>query len=100
MADKWTMEMIKQANKDAGYFWFDGYTMKFWDTHTEGGPYSGSGGVYFVTSEQSDERGGRKYSVRQFHPNTGCVTSQNGHFLAYNTRDQAIAAAKEAANCL
>jgi hypothetical protein len=96
---KWTMAMIRAKNKEVGHNWFSRGAMEFFNSRIERGVYQGSGGIYFVSSEQflpyDSEPKPRKYSVRQFDPETGHVNTVN----SFNdmTREDAIAKAKELA---
>jgi hypothetical protein len=68
-AQKWTVNAIKQAVRATGSHWFDPSTMRFFGTQILPTVYQGSGGIYFVTSEQPPH-GRRAYTVRQFVPKT------------------------------
>lgn len=76
MPKTWTITEIKQANRAAGNHYFEPATMRFFDSRVERRVYSGNGGVYFVTSEQfhgSQGTAPRRWTVRQFHPETGDI---------------------------
>ena len=78
-----TISKIKAANKAAGHHFFDRATMRFFQSRIERGLYQGKGGVFFITSEQIHEDG-RTYSVRQFDPATGHVTTLQGGVAEYS----------------
>lgn len=66
-----TMADVKQANKDAGYYFFSRDTMRFFGTRIVSALYKNN---TFITSDYTDfERNNRAYSVRVFHPETGIV---------------------------
>ena len=66
-----TMADVKQANKDAGYYFFSKDTMRFFGTRIVSALYKNN---TFITSDYTDfERNNRAYSVRVFHPETGIV---------------------------
>jgi hypothetical protein len=92
----YTMAAIKEVNKAHGGHWFDRSSMRFFDTRLGQTVYQGPGGIYFVTSEQFHDgafHGARKFTVRQFNPETGDVETA-GKFQAYTTGEGARAAAK------
>jgi len=74
---QWTIGNIKYANKQAGFYWFEPATLRFFASRIGRNVYQGAGGIYFVSSEQFTESSGytlgRKYTVRQFNPETGDV---------------------------
>ncbi len=94
-----TITEIKQANKKAGFHWFDKDTMECWGTKIESQVYSGPGGVFFVTSGwdgfRGKEQGKRAYSVRGFNPETSQIKTIGQ--LGQYTRDKAKDKAKELA---
>ena len=66
-----TMADVKQANKDAGYYFFSKDTMRFFGTRIVSALYKNN---TFITADYTDfERNNRAYSVRVFHPETGIV---------------------------
>lgn len=66
-----TMADVKQANKDAGYYFFSRDTMQFFGTRIVSALYKNN---TFITSDYTDfERNNRAYSIRVFHPETGIV---------------------------
>jgi hypothetical protein len=90
---------IELANTAAGFHWFEPATLRAFRSRILASVYHGGGGVFFVSSEQLDSWTGveapRRYTVRQFHPETGNI-SKVGEFNAL-TRARAITAAKRAA---
>jgi len=95
---KWTMADIKAANKAAGKFFFERDTMRFFKSRACRAVYQGPGGVFFVTSEQgptADDK--RRYTVRQFNPDTGEVDTA-GEFQAFAAEHAARAEARRLAN--
>lgn len=100
MAEHWTMTAIKAANKAAGRYWFEPGTLRFFDSHVGQTVYQGAGGVYFVSSERFHGSRGysapRRYTVRQFDPETGAVDTV-GPFNEL-MRSAAIAKAKGASD--
>lgn len=74
-----SMHQIHQANRDAGYHFFDRNTMRFFDSRILLYVYHGPGGTYFVTSEQFHPTRGtsepRRYTVRKFFPESGDIKS-------------------------
>jgi uncharacterized protein (DUF1330 family) len=95
-----TIDDIKAANKAAGGHWFDADTLRFFRSQVTPTVYEGPGGVFFVTSEQYASMEGplhpRRYSLRQFHPETGSVDTV-GDFQQYRTSLAARQAARKAA---
>lgn len=68
-----TIADVKQANKDAGYYFFSRDTMRFFGTRIVSALYKNN---TFITSDYiSFERNNRAYSVRVFHPETGIVNT-------------------------
>ena len=66
-----TMADVKQANKDAGYYFFSKDTMRFFGTRIVSALYKNN--TFITTDYTSFERNNRAYSVRVFHPETGIV---------------------------
>lgn len=93
------IEQIKRANEQAGQFFFQPKTLRFFSSRILSDVFEGPGGVFFVTSEK---RGGhlgdgpRRFTVRRFMRNTGNVIT-HGEFVEYQTAAQAKCAAKRAA---
>lgn len=68
-----TIADVKQANKDAGYYFFSRDTMRFFGTRIESALYKNN---TFITSDYTGfERNNRAYSVREFHSETGIVNT-------------------------
>jgi hypothetical protein len=95
----WTIGAIKALNKAKGQYFFEPATLRFFDSKIEPRVYEGSGGVYFVTSEQFHGSNGssnpRKWTVRRFYPVTGEVDTV-GQFNDMD-RHSAMVAAKRLA---
>ena len=66
-----TMADVKQANKDAGYYFFSKDTMRFFGTRIVSALYKNN--TFITTDYTGFERNNRAYSVRVFHPETGIV---------------------------
>jgi hypothetical protein len=94
--ETYTIEDIRLANEAAGKHWFDESSMRFFRTRIYEPVYHGTGGVFFVTSEKSPD-GERRYSVRQFHPETGDVDT-HGEFNSHRGKAAADRASKRAAS--
>ena len=93
-----SMQDIKGANHSAGQFFFEPSSMRFFASRVGDKVYQGSGGVFFVTSEQftcSEGTKPRRYTVREFHPETADVSTV-GEFNEM-TRSQAHTTAAAAA---
>jgi hypothetical protein len=81
-----SIEQIRQANKSIGDYFFGPGAMRFFSSRVSEIVYCGTGGVYFVTSEQfkGDPASGvagkpRSYTVRKFNPET-CGVDTVGDF--------------------
>jgi hypothetical protein len=77
-----TMTQIKQANKDAGFFFFSRDTMNHFKSQVPRqmpirAEFSDDI-VFFITSEKYGENSPRRYHVRVFHPSTGDCCSGSG----------------------
>ncbi len=83
--DNYTIRDIKRINKEKGYYFFSPGAMGFFNSQVEDKVFHGSGGIFFTTSEQFDNGiSKRKYTVRQFHPETGNVnTASEFNELSY-----------------
>ena len=68
---------IELANRQVGHHFFDVGTKRFFRSRIGRNVYEGSGGVYFVTSEQFEGSNGsrapRRYTVRRFDPATAHI---------------------------
>lgn len=60
-----TITAIKRANREAGQYFFEPDTMRFFDSHVDDRVH---GGRYFVTTEKPPH-GARHYTVREAMPN-------------------------------
>lgn len=69
--------------------------MKFFNTVVYDDVYQGAGGIYFVSSEQADDKSGRLFTVRCYDPNERRITTA-GTFCSIATKRYAIKMAK---NC-
>lgn len=93
----WEWDYIKGRNQDAGHYFFDAPTMRFFRTRLHDEPvYLGDDKYLFVTSEQDTEDGAwggqRRFSVRRFdHGKVSTV----GEFGQYDSQTQALAAIEE-----
>ena len=61
-----TMADIRYANRSKGFHFFDRATMRFFDSRVVSAPYHGTGGCFFITSEQFHGSGG--YSAPRKSP--------------------------------
>ena len=86
---------LKEANWAAGFHFFDRDSMRFFRSRVIPTVYAGPGGVFFVTSEQFDEKSTRNFTVRKFDPKTGGVDTL-GEFNK-SSRADALRAARNAA---
>lgn len=73
-----TIDDIRLSNAQHGQFFFSPSTMRFFKSRVGREVYEGPGGVYFATSEQGPS-GIRRYTVRQFIPETGWVKTAGEH---------------------
>ncbi len=91
-----TIDEIKLSNQQHGYYFFEPAALRFFSSRIGRSVYKGPGGVYFTTSEQFVPSSGkpepRRYTVRQFYPETGNVESAGG-FQAYSSSGAARMAA-------
>lgn len=89
-----SMTQVKEAQRRAGFHFFERDTMSFFRSRVES-PLIG--GRLFVTSEQFvDSRGNkadRRYTIREVQEDASIDTV--GKFQEYDTKRQAIAAAKK-----
>ena len=67
------MADVKQANKNAGYYFFSKDTMRFFGTRIVSTLYKNN--TFITTDYTGFERNNRAYSVRVFHPETGIVNT-------------------------
>lgn len=80
----WSIEAIKNTNKNRGFFWFSQSTMRFFRSRISSKVYEGPGGVFFVSSEVPPH-GKRVYAVREFDPKTGAVARSYGKDFCRST---------------
>lgn len=92
----YSIDDIKRINKDKGFYFFSPDTMRFFNSRVGDSVYQGIGGIFFVTSEKYDYKSDRKYTVREFEPESGNITTVDD-FNEY-TRYQAHSRAKWCAN--
>lgn len=68
----WTIDLIREADRRAGRYFFSASTMRFFSSRVLPSVYEGPGGIYFLTSEQFRGSDGvsapRKYTIRKFTP--------------------------------
>jgi len=81
---------IKTKNKEVGEHFFDDSTMNFFESKISNKTF----GNYFVTSECGPS-GLRRYTVREFNPNTGSIKT-HGLFQEFDTLREAQSVAKKA----
>lgn len=93
---RYTMAEIKAANAAAGFNFFSRDTMRFFNSRIESTPYCGPAGVFFITSEPKgfSDVVIRGYTVREFHAESGNVTT----LARFNHLDDARKAARDAAH--
>lgn len=86
---RWTISSIKAANRAADLYFFSKGATLFFNSKILPSVYQGSGGVYFVTGERMEQYMPYSYKVRQFHPDSGRVTTAKSdigqEFLAKET---------------
>ena len=83
-----TIDEIKQANEDAGRFWFSPGALRFFNSHIHSPVF---GGRYFVSSERFDETYPKLFTVHRINDEGHIETI--GEFQQYETLDDAQAAA-------
>jgi hypothetical protein len=69
------MDDIKRINQENGHHFFSDGAMRFFNSRVGDTVFQGNGGVFFVTSEQYDYNTDRKYTVREFNPETGNINT-------------------------
>jgi len=85
-----TIQEAKMINKEKGKHFFDKDTMKFFDSRIETDALRFGQLIddkYFVTSEKDGDQP-RKFTVREFNPLTGGVSTV-GDFQEFSTREVA-----------
>jgi hypothetical protein len=83
---------IRDANRAAGYHFFDADTLAFFKSIIYTPVY---GGYFFVTSERAPHGGLRRFTVRNACSN-GSIDTVGEGFQAYATQAGAVKAAKTA----
>ncbi|MBW3127279.1 hypothetical protein [Hymenobacter profundi] len=68
MSTIYDLALIKAAHQNHGGHFFSAGALRFFRSRISEKVYQGPGGIYFVTSEQFDERSPRLYTVRCFQP--------------------------------
>ena len=82
---EYSIKDIKDANAEAGWFWFEPATMAFFNTVIESKPpIQGPGGVYLITSDRMSPDDPKLYTIRAFDPETGIVCTE-GEFRGFDT---------------
>jgi hypothetical protein len=98
--DTLTIDDVKRINARMGYHFFSPSAVRFFSSQVESGLLDNH---CFVTSEQDTGRvsdtikawnGERRYSVRFFNEETGCIETI-GKFGAYATLAEALRAARD-----
>lgn len=90
---RYSINMIKTANRQAGHFFFSPDTMRMFHSIIYPATYHGADYVFFVTSERYVEAadGPRVYQVRTFDPATGQILPSMDN--RYSTLEEAQARA-------
>ena len=78
----YSIEQIKYANKERGQHFFSRGALRFFHSRIGRKVHRGPGGIYFVSSEQFDERSPRLYTVRRFDLVSAAVDTV-GEFQQY-----------------
>jgi hypothetical protein len=95
-----TIQQIKQANRNLGHSYFEPDTIRFFRSRCCGGvfPARNGKGSFFVTSEKFVGSGGftkpRRYTVRFCKSNGDCGTAKGREFQEFTDRRTALNAAK------
>lgn len=77
---QWDIDEIKEANENAGRYFFSPDTMRFFESEIDEEVFQGAGGIYFCTSEQPPH-GPRVFKVRRFNPDNGDVWSASSEWF-------------------
>jgi len=93
---KWSINDIKSAMRVKGSHWFDASALRFFRSRIGNDVFQGSGGVYFVSSEQFGDGSPRLYTVRQFDPDAIAIRDGSS-FQEFATLRAAKAAARSLA---
>jgi hypothetical protein len=93
-----SIDQIKYRARECGSHFFSKGAMRFFRSRIASRTHSGPGGVYFVTSEQFDERSPRLFTVHKFTDlGDRCEIDTIGKFQQYRTGASAHSAAARAA---
>src|SRR5437773_1145642 len=93
-----SIEEIKRANREAGQYFFDPETMRFFNSRVYADLYvrkdeeQGEDVTYFITSERNGDESPRTYTVRAAHDNGTVSTASD--FSEYATLNAARKAAR------
>jgi len=71
----YTINDIQSQVSRSGSHWFDRDTMRVFRCRISDVVYNGPGGIYFVSSEKSSHDSRRKYTVRQFFPDSNDIAT-------------------------
>jgi hypothetical protein len=88
--DPMSVTEIQAAAKARGSHFFDRETMRFFRSRILPEIYKGSGGVYFVTSEQGPN-GLRRFTIRKFDPVTADIEAFGPFYKLTRERAQRLA---------
>jgi hypothetical protein len=92
MQEKISIDVIRQKNRQAGMYWFEPSTMRFFNSHISDTAWKKGDKAYFISSEQFDPLNypevPRKFSVRVADLDTGEVGTV-GEFQGFDTRSDA-----------
>lgn len=81
----YSIQEIKQANKEAGQFFFSPDTMKFFASKIINQVWDGPNGVFFITSEKNGfDDPERVYTIRKFEPETANIRTVGDKFTTLN----------------
>lgn len=93
---KWSINDIKSAMRVKGSHWFDASALRFFRSRIGNDVFQGSGGIYFVSSEQFSDGTPRLYTVREFDPEAIAIRD-GSNFQEFATLRAAKAAARSLA---
>jgi len=86
----WTIDEIRQRNKEVGQHFFDDSTMKFFGSKIHHQTF----GDRFVTSEVDVDTGLRRYTVRRIDWDSGVIHNIS-LFLEFDSLEEAVGKAQE-----
>ncbi len=89
----YSIEEIIETNKRAYMHFFEPATLRFFNSRVGSDVFSGPGGIFFITSERFNRESRRMYTVRQFDPCTGDVSTVKG-FQKFLSRNAALRTAE------